>query len=986
MARGGGVEIVAICDIWSGTMTSKQAQVSALAFVAISLWFLTHRALAGEAPDANALAHSKGAVRSPLIVIPAAKDGNSQAIVVLARPASSNNLDDVKASVQLLLHREVIRQAVLIAARDGLGLNTRDEVLGERTPEVVAGGAATVVSNFQMEPGASRVFILRGNGDLKAETLVKHDLLPNSAAELEYLLKLTSLAENLSRTGLLEALKALGLKGEPNAYKAGAALPPEVEDRLEHLGFVENLTAVRDLHGAIRTDGESPARLGALARGYAQLGVLSEFHWHPAHKAFKARALLYAERLVAREPNSPWSYWHRALVRALAGMPRFAKADLEEARKHVDAGKVSGDAPPWLPLIDAFVANDHERLKVKDGSRHARLAALLRLMTVEFPSHTALALGVAQDVISAEPDCFRAYDALCRVGGVSNLHGATTAGPEALARNLPAKVGEVAKLPVGVRDAVGREGDLRGLAEALDRAGAPAVDRGEPSWGVLAHLVRETLFVQTYYRLNFLKEWLSVPVDDYWANAGQLVVGHRYRPFLQSLALPSHEGGRILAELGGRLDRGDLEFTAAPVFHELMRTKPPQGVEPWQFAWMHNDATIHDYSLAIEGSEAKTHAVLARTLLEINPRSDFAMAKLVEHDWDGVKDKVPAWEKELGDAAPALLGALGKHYTQSKQYDEAQKVLARYIRISPDAWAYEMIAEDYKAKGDLARWQETLDFYLAHVEDHGLHHAEIQVQIANHFMEQKRWKEAWPYADAAADTGALWAMECAARCAVGMEDWERAEALTKAATERYAPSTWTGWYRFCKKSGHGDVKAAQAWTEEYLAATYSRRDLAPPLVAAYFYWSTGSLKKAKDSFARAIEANPSETMGIAHMALVADQLGDAQERDLLLARLCTEFKDRAPKTVELALVFRGWLAGGCQGPADTAAAERVIASVAADNRGNLEFFAGCVLLTHGQAEAGRSYMKRSASSEKTYEWLKIIAADIVGQGKQDVKK
>ena len=332
-----------------------------------------------------------------------------------------------------------------------------------------------------------------------------------------------------------------------------------------------------------------------------------------------------------------------------------------------------------------------------------------------------------------------------------------------------------------------------------------------------------------------------------------------------------------------------------------MHAKPPQGVEPWQFAWMHNDATVRDYSLAIEGSEGKTHAVLGKTLLEINPRSAFAMATLIEHDWDGVKDKVPAWEKELGDAAPALLGALGKHYSKAKQFDEAQQALARYIKISPDAWAYEMIADNYKAKGDLARWKETLDDYLAHVEDHGLHHAHIQVEIADHFMEQKRWKEARPYADAAAETWAEWAMECAARCAVGMEDWDRAETLTREATVRYAPSAWTGWYRFCKKSGHGDVKAAQAWTEAYLAATYSRRDLAPPLVAAYFYWSTGSLKKARDSFAKAIEANPSETMGIAHMALVADQLGDAKERDELLSRLCTEHKDRAPKTVELAL-------------------------------------------------------------------------------------
>ena len=80
-----------------------------------------------------------------------------------------------------------------------------------------------------------------------------------------------------------------------------------MEDRLASLEFLEVLLAVRDLHRAIRADGESPARLGALARGYALLGVLSEYEWHPAHRALKARALLYAQRLVARDPNGSFA-------------------------------------------------------------------------------------------------------------------------------------------------------------------------------------------------------------------------------------------------------------------------------------------------------------------------------------------------------------------------------------------------------------------------------------------------------------------------------------------------------------------------------------------------------------------------------------------------------------------------------------------------------------------------------------------------------
>ncbi len=136
-----------------------------------------------------------------------------------------------------------------------------------------------------------------------------------------------TLGETLSRTAFPAALKTLGLKGEPNAYKADASLPANVEDRLSHLGFVENLTAVRDLHESIRTDAESPARLGALARGYAQLGVLSEFQWHPAHKAFKARAL--------RSPEG-WAYEMIAENYKAEGNEARWKETLDDYLAHVE--------------------------------------------------------------------------------------------------------------------------------------------------------------------------------------------------------------------------------------------------------------------------------------------------------------------------------------------------------------------------------------------------------------------------------------------------------------------------------------------------------------------------------------------------------------------------------------------------------------------------------------------------------------------------
>ena len=204
---------------------------------------------------------------------------------------------------------------MLIAARDEMGLATRDEVLGD-APSSAEAKPVELASVWRTD-GPSKVVVLRGEPEA-AEPILEHaaEPVPN---EVGILAMIVPTAETLSRSEFPRVLKTLGASGEPNKVRSDAALPAKVEVRLAGLGFVEHFAAIRDLHDAIRASGESPVRLGALARGYAQLGVLSEFRWNPAHKAFKARAML--KRHVAslrkmasnlerkRWPIRPWHRW-----------------------------------------------------------------------------------------------------------------------------------------------------------------------------------------------------------------------------------------------------------------------------------------------------------------------------------------------------------------------------------------------------------------------------------------------------------------------------------------------------------------------------------------------------------------------------------------------------------------------------------------------------------------------------------------------------
>ena len=105
--------------------------------------------------------------------------------------------------------------------------------------------------------------------------------------------------------------------------------------------------------------------------------------------------------------------------------------------------------------------------------------------------------------------------------------------------------------------------------------------------------------------------------------------------------------------------------------------------------------------------------------------------------------------------------------------------LSRYIELSPDAWAYQTLAATYKEQGNIDRWKETLDEFLKKVEDPGLDHAKVRVEIANYYMGLKQWDKARPYAEAAAATWAGWAMSCAARCAEGEQDWAARRSLVQ---------------------------------------------------------------------------------------------------------------------------------------------------------------------------------------------------------------
>ena len=147
-------------------------------------------------------------VVSRLVVRRIGEGKDARHLVILGRPRGVRDIPDYGPPRRLdMLPREMARQALLIAARDELGLATRDEVIDD-TP---ADGEEDVAGVKVLESARTSSTIRRHAGRRQR---------PPS--------------------------------GDPDP-------------------------------------GRDAGPAGALARGYALLGILREFQWHPAHRAYKAR-------------------------------------------------------------------------------------------------------------------------------------------------------------------------------------------------------------------------------------------------------------------------------------------------------------------------------------------------------------------------------------------------------------------------------------------------------------------------------------------------------------------------------------------------------------------------------------------------------------------------------------------------------------------------------------------------------------------------
>ena len=121
---------------------------------------------------------------------------------------------------------------------------------------------------------------------------------------------------------------------------------------------------------------------------------MCEYFWNPMHQVFKARALLYAERLVVADHRSSLALAYRAYARALVGFHGAALEDL--AATQINAAARKAELPKWADLIADFCMFDSQAVKIFSDPSQQQLAALLRVMMAEQSDSPGLTPRVAR--------------------------------------------------------------------------------------------------------------------------------------------------------------------------------------------------------------------------------------------------------------------------------------------------------------------------------------------------------------------------------------------------------------------------------------------------------------------------------------------------------------------------------------------------------------------------------------------------------------
>lgn len=861
-----------------------------------------------------------GAVLSCLILVatPGAaaepvEDSSDTPVIMLTAESPAPGIESPNgASINLVTwNRELFRQSFLIAARDEFRAATRDAVLGE--PVDSKADHCFHLSVLVWSDKKIQLDLRQGSRSLQTRELT-HD----TSDGLNYYLPLARHAGEL-RQFWIDALAGAGFERQPASDGGPDVLPADIEKLLQQMNHVSQYAAVRRLHQLMRREGESVAVLGGLARGYAHLSQLTLPVLDLRHRAYGARSLLYALRMVELEPSSAVPHWHTACSLLWLGFPNGAASELQVAATKADD---SGERPAWLKLVEDsihFRFDKLEKTALDESADQHEAAALQWFLRSRLTASDAFNFEVGQQAREVLPNCGRIIAGLFDTAGVALNHETSLTAMVVQDQLIGNFVKDVKDLPAETLERVQSVDEANTDAgEAFDVAGrlgqlifgqseseetsqadirtllsaAGSEDRHEPSFHILAGNLNAWQTQAMFQRGRFLKHGLGVDADDFVQASISSLPDPQYRPLYAALGIPRvatpEQTGRVTSEISHH----ELNFSsvAYQVIHDLPRQVPTaEGtMQDYLFRSYHDSGVFEDaYRQILRSCTGTDRVGCAQSYGEIAEHAPLRYSEQVLYDWAHASRSADEWEQRY-PGYPDLQWALAR---AQKTFGDIEKSIEHYdvyLQEVDDANGYIGLAEAWYVKdpkGD--KWTEVLGEAFA-CPDYGLTHSQAAQRGASTLMRDARFEDALPWAELAAQAYSHAGLRILVHCYTGLGQFEKAEDLSRQIYQRYQSSDWYDW---CASTGQGDLDAAWV-TKQQLMRAGGWADGPYGLIAKSIHEAiTGRESEARATLQQILRTSanniaPLDRVWVSLFEVVlADRLGDTAARDQTLRRL-----------------------------------------------------------------------------------------------------
>jgi tetratricopeptide (TPR) repeat protein len=801
----------------------------------------------------------------------------------------------------------------------------------------------------------------------------------------------TALAKVLgaaSREQLVELLKESGFKGEPVAFKESAPLPEGVEDLLAEMNFVSQFAAVEKIHRSMVKDGESPARLGGLVRGYANLAMLTRHHWDSSHVAFTARSLLYAERLNTMSDDPRLAQLHRAYALAIAGLHGMALQELSRLPALSDKEGATAIDPAWSKVIEPLCRfQDKPLQELTSDPALKQLAAQLHFDMQSSYCVEPWNVAIVPAALKACPESYGIYHLMANDSPMMTQRQAVGAAPEIFGSRIPRRVAALDGIPSSVTELIGEQSGvqnswiaqwIRGereskawspvptqVAEALRKAD----DQPEPSFQVLAARISAEQFVEVANYLMVSSNAVEYSKKDLVDRFAPLVAGQPYTPFIQSYGIERYQEPEKLAELAGQITVRDPRPNMQQMYNIFWNYSDTRGN---QYCHLSEQALWqHDYTLpAMIGSLANVNSTwwkadnlvshfqrYVEDVRAISPHSPTALRLAINTTLKPTSEQLTEWE-ERGQSDPHALSEIAGLQNQREDFKAAIRCYDRYYELSPAYRTAVGLAEAYRSDGQEEHWLPALEDYLKQ-EDYSLGHAKIHEHIALDYIKKGKWADAESHALAAAQTWSAWGLELAGRVYEGLGRWDESEKWIREAVESYPTYSGYHWYFWCRRTGRGDVDAARKEYEKFLQLEWVQRPQQEnyPWMAAMLsneYQPALDMLQARQDYA-------DDAYWQNHMLLLAKHVGNDALYAELTAKLVQQIEEQSsesdPNLVAFYKLVLKLQQQGQLSDEEIAQADKLFDEFGPLSKTSYCYFFGEQLALHGDSENAQKYWR-----------------------------